>query len=244
MLPVIRLYNYSASFQETSAKLRPGEIHIWKIACNGQSSPDSDILQSDLLPEETVRMKQFAHPKDKLRYALGHTTLRKLLCWYTECPKEEICIINAPHGKPYWKNPSQYPSVEFNLSHSGDWILLAFSLDYFLGVDTERIDTGKNLEKLAQRFYHPQEIKQYQNMDDSHKVSLFFHCWTIKEAYLKGLGEGLLHPTNEFYVNLSAWREPDTIYTIYSKDNLPTLWCAQHLPVSEGYVGTIAYTPR
>ncbi len=245
MLPVIQLYHYPPSSSKSFVNLQPGEIHIWKIACSDHllSKTELDTLHALLLAEEADRASQFAHPQDRLHYTLGHTALRTLLSLYTGCPRERIHIASGTHGKPYWAAPPPYPSVEFNLSHSGDWILLAFSLDHILGVDTEKIDSEKKLERMVQRFYHPCEIRKYQNTPECQKAPLFFCCWTIKEAYLKGLGEGLLHPTNEFYVNLTGWEQPDTVYTIYSNSDQPTAWRAQHIPVSEEYVGTIAYSP-
>lgn len=43
--------------------------------------------------------------------------------------------INHSYGKPVLKN---YPTIHFNLSHAGDWVLCGIG-DVSLGVDIEHI---------------------------------------------------------------------------------------------------------
>ena len=86
-------------------------------------------------------------------------------------------IIFNDNGKPYFKNSSFY----FNISHSGNYIVLAIS-DKEIGVDIEKI---KMNEKVAKKICTESELKQIKTKDDFTKI------WVMKESYVKYLGIGL-----------------------------------------------------
>lgn len=74
----------------------------------------------------------------------------------------------------------------FNLSHAGDYAVLAVS-EESVGVDIERwrrADTAA----LARRFYHPEEQALLAGAEDP--VERFFSIWALKESYIKALGRG------------------------------------------------------
>lgn len=88
----------------------------------------------------------------------------------------EICR----EGKPYIKNCPYH----FNLSHSGDWLLLAVG-DTAVGVDIEKITKIR-----------PKTIEKYFSQSEQDRVAkqgakAFFELWCKKESYVKYTGEGL-----------------------------------------------------
>ena len=44
---------------------------------------------------------------------------------------------------------------------------------------------------IAERFFSKQEFQFIQSLTEEEKIPVFFHLWTVKEAYLKATGEGL-----------------------------------------------------
>lgn len=105
---------------------------------------------------------------------------------------ERILLGMNEHGKPYLKTDA---SLFFNISHSGDWVVCAFS-DTEVGVDIERI--GKERLGVAERFFHPREIAVLREM--SEQAELFFRYWSAKESVLKYRGTGLSGSLRSFYV--------------------------------------------
>ena len=81
----------------------------------------------------------------------------------------------------------------FNLSHSGEWVVLACS-EHELGVDIEKL--GEYKEKLARRCCTEEELLWLENRDKSD----FFRLWTGKEAVMKATGLGLALPARSFSV--------------------------------------------
>lgn len=89
-------------------------------------------------------------------------------------------------GKPYLAEHS----FQFNLSHSGAYVLCGVS-EQEIGVDIQRIQGGEKLH-LAKRFFSPGECRALEDCEDEEaRIQMFFRMWTRKEAYGKLTGEGL-----------------------------------------------------
>lgn len=97
-------------------------------------------------------------------------------------------------GKPYINGRDNF---YYNISHSQNRVVIAYSSSGEIGVDVEKIrETNyKNLVEL----FHKDEIKLFSNsLSYRRKLEKFFYLWTIKEAYIKMKGRGL-------YIDLSSF---------------------------------------
>ena len=84
----------------------------------------------------------------------------------------------------------------FNSSNSGGLCVFAFSRDGEVGIDIEKKRQVSNLEDLISRNFTSSEI-QFIKKDPEDVLDRFFRFWTIKEGYLKAIGEGMrLTPEN------------------------------------------------
>ena len=90
--------------------------------------------------------------------------------------------------KPYFDD-----SIDFNISHSGEFVICAISLEGKIGVDIEEIKPVFFTELKV--FFSPMECNKIEQSADS-TVSFYRH-WTQKEAFLKAIGIGLNIPINE-----------------------------------------------
>lgn len=89
-------------------------------------------------------------------------------------------------GKPYLKD---YPFY-FNLSHSGSYVVCAFSRQE-VGVDIQQYKRT-DIDRLAERFFSEEEkkaLKACHNLKE--REQMFYQLWTRKEAYGKLTGEGI-----------------------------------------------------
>lgn len=92
--------------------------------------------------------------------------------------------------------------INFNLSHSRGFMLLAVTRGREVGVDIELIDRDFATAEVAERFFSRREILSLRSQPDHLQTEAFFHCWTRKEAYIKARGEGLSLPLDQFDVSL------------------------------------------
>lgn len=86
---------------------------------------------------------------------------------------------------------------DFNISHSGDYVVCVVSNHCRVGIDIEKID--KNINILD---YKSQMLDQewFEIMNSSLKSNAFYDFWTKKEAVVKAEGEGLSIPFKSFQI--------------------------------------------
>lgn len=91
------------------------------------------------------------------------------------------------YGKPYLYHGGQ--KLHFNLSHSGDMAVCAFS-SMEVGCDIERISDIKI--KIAERFFGAEEYNLIEKeADESGRRDMFYRLWTLKESFIKAAGTGM-----------------------------------------------------
>jgi len=97
----------------------------------------------------------------------------------------EFSVSKNENGKPYI--PS-LPEFRFNISHSGEWTVLAIS-DSDVGVDIQLIKPIR--DGLAKRFFTRRENLKLDSLNNEDYSNEFTRMWTMKEARTKAAGESL-----------------------------------------------------
>ncbi|MEO5910058.1 MAG: 4'-phosphopantetheinyl transferase superfamily protein [Pelobium sp.] len=186
---------------------------IWRIKIP-QSEINIDKKYFHLISEEEMeKSSRFVHLKHQNSYLLSRLVLKILLAKYLNCQPETIYILKGTNGKPYIKE-----DIYFNISHSGDWILLAFST-HEIGIDIEYINPDQMTEELLNHVFHPKELKMIK--ESKKPIEEFYRFWTRKEAFLKKTGKGI-------NANLNAINTVENLdlYTFnVDKNHLATVSC-------------------
>jgi 4'-phosphopantetheinyl transferase len=131
--------------------------------------------------------------KGAQRSLLGDLISRIIIGQKISVPTQEIHFKKTTKGKPYLKN---YP-IRFNISHSGDWVVLAVA-EMDVGIDVEKIRQINY--RIAERFFSTHENLLLDKHGGTDKLDLFFDFWTLKESFLKLLGTGLTKSLNSFTI--------------------------------------------
>jgi len=118
--------------------------------------------------------------------AQAHRLLRELLTAYTG--SAAIDIGQGEHGKPFAHAAG---GIEFNLSHAGADVVIAFARGQTLGVDIERLPRRAVSHEVAQRFFCASEADALAALPEADRQAAFLRLWTHKEAVLKAIGGGL-----------------------------------------------------
>jgi 4'-phosphopantetheinyl transferase len=146
-----------------------GIVHVW----HADLAVAGDGLENLLCAQELARAARIVSDRRRVRWTRSRGILRALLGRYLDCDPRTLRFVASPHGKPAlhreeggWKT-----DLRFNLSHSGEILLLAVTARREVGVDIER----------ARPRYTPELLR----------------AWTLREATVKCLGTGLaLAPAN------------------------------------------------
>ena len=132
-----------------------------------------------LSPDEELRAARFHFEADRARWIRAHSALRIILAGSTGTPAQELRFANGPHGKPALVDGS---GIEFSLSHSGSWGLVAVTHRVPVGVDIERIRENVNMSPLLKRLGE-------KDLPDT-QIALY-NRWTRREATSKAHGGAL-----------------------------------------------------
>jgi phosphopantetheine--protein transferase-like protein len=114
-------------------------------------------------------------------------------------PLSQIEFQETETGRPYLPD---LPDVWFSFSSCRFGFLGAWSSTYAVGVDIE--DPTRSLEaiELARRFFSQAEAKAVREADGLARQRTFFQLWSLKEAALKSIGEGLPYGLDAFAFEL------------------------------------------
>ena len=157
-------------------------------------APDRGLLD----PGESARAARFTVDHPRRVFITARAALRRVLGERLGRDPESLAFTLGPHGKPDLDPPS---SLKFNLSHSGDTIVIALTEGIELGVDVEELGRVTPTERLARRFFAEREARAVEEAVEADRNRVFFHCWTAKEAVLKATGSGLTVPVREVEVD-------------------------------------------
>lgn len=135
--------------------------------------------------EERSRALRFRKVSDQRRYQLAHHLKRYCLSQVLGLQSAELSLGEGEKGKPYCRNSG---APFFNLSHSGDWVLLGMSKFGEIGVDVEVVHRDVSESVMSYGLNSEQMASLGESGDATNRFMLY---WTQKEAVIKALGLGL-----------------------------------------------------
>ncbi|MBD2105821.1 4'-phosphopantetheinyl transferase superfamily protein [Nodosilinea sp. FACHB-13] len=179
--------------------------------CQGCASPAVDLwlLSTEILEPTTQQafkaclssteqaQLQRLRPTIQGQFLASRGCLRHLLSRYTGQAPAALTFVYGPKGKPAL---SPYDSKfcvvpQFNLSHSGQRLLVAISTAddvSAIGVDIEALRPVKSLAGLCRRYLTAAEAETVLAVPHPQADYHFLRYWTGKEACLKSLGIGIV----------------------------------------------------
>ena len=225
------------------------EVHIWRI-CLDLALAQVQALRQTLAADELARVRRFRFQHDRDRFIVARGVLRSVLGWYLGMAPGQVRFCYGPQGKPYLAGDYGNETLCFNLTHSGDLALLAVTRGREVGVDVEEVKPHFDWAPLADQLSCPEEVAALRSLPGAHQVEAFFACWTRKEAYLKGKGDGLAHdgarthscartPLARCEVSLSPG-QPAALSWVEGDADEASWWALVDLRPLSGYVGALA----
>lgn len=175
-----------------------GEVHVWRADLEAPGWPSASELPAD----ERARANRFLRSADRLRWVAARWALRGVLGRYLGREPGGIDLVRGEQGKPRLADEPE--RLQFNLSHSGPTALVAVCGTCAVGVDVERVETGRDLVQLAERALQPEDAAAVRGATGAERVSTFYERWARHEAALKCLGRGLGAPRGDAPVAIGS----------------------------------------
>ncbi|MFC1853409.1 4'-phosphopantetheinyl transferase family protein [candidate division CSSED10-310 bacterium] len=197
---------------------------------------------------ERLHHQHLVFPKRRRDWLLGRLTAKEMIQHYIQSHYgryyafNEIEILNSDTGQPYFRigSDDQFSfdsRIYFSISHSRGRALCALAelgSDAGLGVDVEFVTSRPKL--FADTFYDEDEKNQLATYCGSEFQQAETAIWSLKEAALKALGQGLKTDTYRVSVALtsaprSTWTEQRITLDVGQKTRASAWMCFQ-----DGYV--------
>ncbi len=160
----------------------PDGVEAWLLKLDLQlPMSNSDFL---LLSEvERVRAMSLQTHADQVRSVATRAALRRLIATKVEASANELRFITNQYGKPYLQGNF---SLDFNVSHAGQYALIAISTTAQVGVDIENYGRQMDVSALAEYVF-----THIERQSGSLSNGDFIKHWVAKESALKAVGRGI-----------------------------------------------------
>ena len=223
---------------QAGCRLGDGDVHVWRTRRHW--SPAAIARFRDWLSyEERTKADAFHFEADRHRAIVGRGLLRHLLGTCLNRPPDALQIFAGLNGKPELVPALDAAPVAFNISHSGDWILVALAHQRAVGVDVEQMRSGMAVLEIAQQVFSEAERTGLAALPAAAREESFFMCWTRKEAYIKARGDGLSLPLDSFDVSFRATNAARLLATRPDPGEA-SRWTVRDLPLGTGYHAAVA----
>ena len=217
----------------------PGDrIHVWR-SCLDVSTGEYQAYYSLLTSSECARAARYRFDEPRNRFIVARGILRQLLTLYTQLAPEKLELHENAWGKPSLL-ASAADNLEFNVAHSNDLALFAFSRNRCIGVDVEFIHLIENVDQLVTNFFSDNEQRIFKNIPAALQLPAFYKGWTRKEAYIKGRGKGLTIPLNTFDVSMRPG-EPAALLADHSDETAVQHWKIMDIHAGSEYIAALAF---
>jgi len=221
-----------------NVRLSENEVHVWRAALE-VSVEVLGGLQRLLSEEEVTRAQRFHFEKDRSHFIVAHGVLRIILGRYLNADPSQLRFCYNHYGKPSLDLPFDKSKLNFNLSHSHEIALYAFTYAKQIGIDVEHMRSDIEYERLAKHSFSLNEQAALHALPQALKQQAFFNCWTRKEAYIKARGTGLSLPLDLFDVSLRPG-EPAVLLSSREDSQETVRWSLQDFDPGSGYAGALA----
>jgi 4'-phosphopantetheinyl transferase len=173
--------------------------------------------------DEQARAQQFKLKTRQDLFVLSRGLLRKLLAETVHDQPQQIRLANGQYGKPYCLD---YPELAFNLSHTGNHLMLAIARNCQLGVDIELIKPRLNLPGLVGKCFSNTEADYWHQLSEQDQLAEFYRFWTGKEAFVKATGRGISLGMQHCELSVNS---ASGFITIPEEYGDPEQWSVQYL---------------
>ena len=198
----------------------PLAIDLW-IADLDAAVDDASIALDET---ESARAARFVFDRDRRRYLAAHRLLRGLLASRTGISAGALSIAADPNGKPHLVD---HPCA-FNLSHSGDVVLIGTADDGEVGVDVEVLRPTLDLDVVVRSHFSAGERWTIESLAPGGRLVtcgnttgydvkldlrfLFSKQWSLLGSFMGPLGE--LHQVLKFVFRKEIKPVIDKVYPL------------------------------
>lgn len=199
---------------------------VWYAWVGATMRDMGDLSARVLSALERERLSMYRNDSAAARYVVTRSLVRSVLSHRMDVPPGDVPIGQTDFGKPVVAG-----TLHFNVSHSGDLVLMALSADRAVGIDVERRRAVERSPALVARWLTGAEQRDVAQRiaGGADPSDAFLRVWSLKEARLKALGVGIANATHADVDAVAVVPLDGLLERIHRGD------------ASEGYIGAVAF---
>jgi len=159
---------------------------------------------STLPADERECARRYLRREDQERFVITRALTRRVCAAHTGLEPHAVTFRRTSCGKPYLASEerTRHRKIEFNVSHSGDCVLIAWTEGGPVGVDVEAVEPYRRVSftEIASSAFSADECAVLSSVTAEETASTFYRVWVRKEAVLKAEGCGVGGPLKSFSV--------------------------------------------
>jgi 4'-phosphopantetheinyl transferase len=168
-------------------------VHVWHADPGAFAGPVARRACLDLLDDgERARLGRLRVDADRTAYLVAHALLRSVLSVHAAGSPEAWRFVTGANGKPALAVAAAGRDLSFSLSHARRRVAVAVASGREIGIDVEDAARAGALEDLAHLFLSPSETRELHSLPPERRRERLLSWWTLKEAYVKARGTGLV----------------------------------------------------
>jgi 4'-phosphopantetheinyl transferase len=156
----------------------------------GRDTEFSSLCTSILSKTELERAQRFAAVEDRAEFEQRRAFRRYCgaVALGSSQPLSEIVFSETENGRPFLADT---PKTWFSFSSCRFGMLGAWSSTHAVGVDIEDLSRELEAVELARQYFSAAEAAVVAGVGAAERLRTFYRFWSLKEAALKSIGEGL-----------------------------------------------------
>ena len=183
-----------------SDPITSNDVHVWlgDAGAYAQAARRTQALGL-LAADEIARMQRFHFERDRLVFLATRVLVRQTLSRYADIDPRDWRFVANAWGRPAIADATASAAdLQFNISHSDGLIAVAVTRERQLGIDLE-FPRGTDWLDLARHSFAPAEVQAVRASAADETARCFVDIWTLKESYVKAMGQGLSIPLDSFW---------------------------------------------
>eukprot|EP00884_Botryococcus_braunii_P009141 jgi/Botrbrau1/18228/Bobra.53_1s0084.1 len=201
----------TAGLSPSGARSHADAVLRWAVDTSAWEPRDEEwFFLLDLLPhEDQTQVEAFKFKEDQKRAMVSRLLQRQCIHTALGVPWKQVKVKRTRGRKPFAALPpsvdkSHAPNFNFNVSHEGDYVVLASEPLCICGVDVAapgqvraaRQGQAMSMVDLERRLgpqFTANEWETIKGMGPDHAAQekVLRRLWSLKEAYVKARGDGL-----------------------------------------------------
>lgn len=181
-----------------------GEARIWTVLT---ASLHADAFLGSLSSGERAIASRMHGATLRRDYVVAHALARAAL---TACEPavrpDEWTFVTTEHGRPELGGQHLNHQLRYNIAHTADVVACVVTRAVACGIDVESVPQQFTLP--ARRVLSVAETASLTAAPAAERPLLYTRLWTVKEAYAKARGLGLLLAFDQLHVTLG---DPPTV---------------------------------